>query len=73
MIKEKIVHMVENNSGKIIGSLIGLFLAIFILSIGFFKTMFIVALIVLGYAIGSKIDKRESLLEFLKTLLGIDR
>ncbi len=73
MIKEKIIAVFEKNSGKIIGSLIGLILAIFILTIGFFKTLFIASFIILGLFIGDKLDKRESLLELLRKLLGLDR
>ena len=73
MIKEKIIAVFEKNSGKIIGSLIGLILAIFILTIGFFKTLFIASFIILGLFIGDKLDKRESLLELLRKLLGLDK
>ena len=65
MIKEKLIIIFEKNSGKIIGSLIGLILAIFILKIGLFKTLFIVAFIIGGYLIGDRIDKKESLSQLM--------
>ncbi len=69
MIKEKLIIIFEKNSGKIIGSLIGLILAIFILKIGLFKTLFIVAFIIGGYFIGDRVDKKESLLQFINRIL----
>ncbi len=71
MIKENLIIIFKKNSGKIIGSLIGLVLAIFILIIGLFRTLFIVALTVVGYFIGNKIEKKESITDFLKEILEI--
>lgn len=73
MIKEKMILIFENNSGKIIGSLIGLILAIFILILGLFKTLLIVMLTGLGFFIGYKIDRGESVIEFVKKLSRINR
>ena len=73
MIKEKIMFMFEKNSGKIIGSLIGLILAILILIIGLLKTVFILTLVTLGYFIGTKVDRGEDLIEFAKKILNIKR
>lgn len=73
MIKEKIMFMFEKNSGKIIGSLIGLILAILILIIGLLKTVFILTLATLGYFIGTKVDRGEDLIEFAKKILNIKR
>ncbi len=73
MIKEKLIVIFENNSGKIIGSLIGLILAIFILILGLFKTLLVVMLTGVGCFIGYKIDRGESLIEFIKNLLQINR
>lgn len=73
MIKEKLIVIFENNSGKIIGSLIGLILAIFILTLGLFKTLLIVIFTGLGLFIGYKIDRGESLIEFVKDLSRINK
>ena len=71
MIREKLFVIFKQNSGKIIGSLIGLILAIFILIIGLFKTLFIVLLTVGGYFIGSKVEKGEDILKLIKKRLGL--
>lgn len=73
MIKEKLIIILEGNSGKIIGSLIGLILAIFILKIGLFKTLFIVAFIIGGYFIGNQLDKKESLSQLMNRILRFIR
>ena len=73
MIKEKLIIIFEKNSGKIIGSLIGLILAIFILKIGLFKTLFIVAFIIVGYFIGDRVDKKESLLQLINKILRLGK
>lgn len=73
MIKEKLILIFENNSGKIIGSLIGLILAIFILILGLFKTLLIVVLTGLGFFIGYKIDRGESVIELVRKLSRINR
>lgn len=71
MIKEKLFVIFKQNSGKIIGSLIGLILAIFILVIGFFKTLFIVLLTIAGYFVGDKVERKENLLELVKKKLRL--
>lgn len=69
MLKDKIFEIIVNNHGKVIGCFLGLILAVIILIIGFFRTIFICLLILAGYYIGSKIDNRESLNEILDRIL----
>lgn len=70
--KEKIsrlIQMLGNNKGKTVGTIIGFIIAIFILTIGFFKTLFIVICTGLGYYIGKKSDSQENLRDFLDRIL----
>jgi Small integral membrane protein len=69
MLKEFLLNIFSKNQGKIIGSLIGLVLAVFILLIGFFRTLLIALFIFAGYYIGKKIDNKEDLIEFLDRIL----
>lgn len=69
MLKEFLINVFSKNQGKIIGSLIGLILAILILIIGFFRTLVIVIFVFTGYYIGKKIDNKEDLVEFLDRIL----
>lgn len=69
MWKERLKEYYNNNKGKTIGFAIGLFFGIFVLLIGFFKTIFISLCAFLGYYIGKKIDNNESILELIERIL----
>ncbi|MCX7903959.1 MAG: DUF2273 domain-containing protein [Caloramator sp.] len=70
MWKEYIIDLFRNHTGKFVGSLLGLLFSIFVLVIGFFKTVFIVICIFFGYYIGKKIDNNENLLNVLQNILN---
>lgn len=57
------------HSGKISGVLIGFFIGLLILTIGFFQALFILICMILGYFIGKRIDDKEDLMEILDKLL----
>ncbi|MCS7201586.1 MAG: DUF2273 domain-containing protein [Dictyoglomus sp.] len=57
--------------GRIIGTIIGIILAISFLTIGFWKTLFWVSLTVLGFIFGSLFDNKESFYEFWDRLKEI--
>ncbi len=66
---DKLLDYTKHNTGKFMGTVIGLIIAIMMLLLGFFKTIFILLCASLGYVIGSKIDEGESLKSlFLKIL-----
>jgi uncharacterized membrane protein len=69
MQREKIIEILERHQGKIIGSLIGFLVSVVMLTIGFFKTLFITICIIIGYYFGKKIDNRESIAELLDRIL----
>lgn len=56
MDKQKILEFYLTHKIELIGAFAGLFFAIIILSIGIFKTIFILICISLGYFIGKKIS-----------------
>ena len=56
--------------GKIIFSVIFALIALLIVTVGFFKTVFVVVLAVLGYLVGRVIDDREFLKKFINNYLG---
>ncbi|HHU63173.1 MAG TPA: DUF2273 domain-containing protein [Clostridiales bacterium] len=60
---------ISNNKGKVIGVILGLVFAILVLSIGFFKSLFIALCVFIGYYIGNKFDKKEKFLDFLDKIL----
>ncbi len=69
MNKEQILEVFLKHYGKIIGISLGLLISILILTLGFIKTIFISLCIYIGYFLGSKIDKKENILELLDRIL----
>lgn len=69
MWKEILLDIFRNNRGKCIGAFIGLIIALSAISIGFFKTLFIVICILMGYYIGKKVDNKESIIEVIERIL----
>lgn len=67
---EKILEIYSNNKGKVSGVLLGLLFGILVISIGFFKTLFLSLCITLGYIIGKKIDNNEDLIYFIEKILN---
>lgn len=68
MLKEilyRILEYIKLNTGKTIGTLIGLLTSILILTIGIFKTLLILICCVIGYIIGKRIDDGENLIDIL--------
>jgi uncharacterized membrane protein len=68
-ILDNIVNILNTNRGKTIGGIIGFLIGIFILTVGFFKTLFIVLCICIGCYLGGKTDKMEALKHFLDKFL----
>lgn len=72
MIKDIFISMlnwINNNKKKFFGGLIGFILSVLILTIGFFKTLFIVLCTLIGYILGSQSYTKKSLLELLERIL----
>jgi uncharacterized membrane protein len=69
MWKEVLLEIFRNNRGKSIGAIIGFIVALSAITIGFFKTLFIVICILLGYFVGKKIDNKESIIEVIERIL----
>lgn len=72
MIKDifiSIIYWINNNKKRFFGGLIGFVLSVLILTIGFFKTLFIVLCTVIGYLLGNKSYTKKELLEMLERIL----
>jgi uncharacterized membrane protein len=69
MYKEMLLNIFQNNRAKCIGVLLGFLFAVSSLTVGFFKTLFIVICIILGYYVGKKIDNKESIIEVIERIL----
>lgn len=59
----------NNYRGRLLCSVVGLFIGVMVLWLGFFKALFLMICIGGGFFIGHKLDKKEDLLEWLDRLL----
>ena len=66
--KEFLMLSFEKHKGKTIGLLCGLIFGIFILSMGFWRGLFLTICIAVGYWIGKMYDKEEN---FLASLIAV--
>lgn len=66
---EKIfLFIIEEHRGKAIGILLGLVAGILVISYGFWRTLFIIFCIVLGYFIGKRLDDNQGLDHWLRQM-----
>lgn len=65
MWEQLLMEILNNHRGKLCGVLFGLFFAILVLIIGFWRTLFIACCITVGYIIGKRFDENGSLQEII--------
>jgi uncharacterized membrane protein len=58
----------EQHRGKAIGILLGLLASILFISYGFWRTIFIIVCIALGFFIGKEIDENKNFDQWLKQI-----
>ncbi len=66
----ELIRWIESNKGKAIGGIVGFIVAILVLTIGFFKTLFIIICIGLGIYIGSVNNKAEKIQRLIERLFS---
>lgn len=69
MLEDILQDIWNNYRGRLLCSLLGLFLGVMVLWLGFLQALFLLLCIILGFFIGYKLDKKEDLLEWLDRLL----
>jgi len=69
MDRDKIIAQIKAHKGGIAGILLGLLFGVLVLTIGFWKSIFLVLCICIGYWLGSSVDKKEKFLDFLDKIL----
>ncbi len=52
----EIMGILSRNWGKILGAVLGLIIGMIIVSFGFWKAIFLLVCLVLGYLVGSRLD-----------------
>ena len=65
----RFLEALGDRKGRTIGAIIGFIIAILVLIIGFFRTLFIVLCTWLGYYIGKKSDDRENFKDILSKII----
>lgn len=68
MLERLFTFIYEEHRAKAIGVVIGLLAAVLFLSFGFWRTLFIVICIVLGYIIGKRIDEDKNFEQWIKRI-----
>lgn len=69
MSKDKLNKFYKTHKGEIIGAGIGASFAIFVILVGFWKTIFIGLCTFIGYYIGRKYSNKDELIELLDRIL----
>ena len=58
----------QNHRGKLVGTLLGIFLGMAVLLFGFWKTLFVLLCGLIGLFIGFQIDRGDRPAEFIESL-----
>lgn len=69
VLKERLLELYSSHKGEIIGTTCGLIFALFVIFIGFWKTLFIGLCMFIGFYIGKKFSNKEDLFELLDRIL----
>lgn len=68
---DKLIEMIiTEHRGKVIGIVLGLLAAIMIITYGFWKSLFIIFCIVVGYVIGKRIDEHKNFSSLINKFLN---
>lgn len=67
---DEIVVWINNNRPKFLGGLLGFILSILILSIGLFRTLFILVLTTIGYILGSYNISKDDLKKIIERVFS---
>lgn len=59
----------ERHSGKIVGTTFGMVVGILIITVGFFRALFVLLCMMGGYQLGKRIDDKEDILAILDRIL----
>lgn len=68
MLEKILVYIIQEHRGKAIGILMGLTASILFISFGFWRSIFIIFCIVLGYFIGKRVDENKSFDSWIKQM-----
>jgi uncharacterized membrane protein len=64
-----ILDWINENPGSALGALLGFVFGILMFTIGFFKMMVLLLLVLIGYVVGKSWDKKVNLLDQIKDFI----
>ncbi len=67
--KEIFMSLWETHKARMVGVLVGLAIGVLFLTIGFWRTVFLLICMGVGYWVGQKIDHKEDLIEAINNYL----
>jgi uncharacterized membrane protein len=65
-----LTYILENHRGKAVGLLLGLLAGILVINYGFWKTIFIIFCIILGFIVGKAIDDNSGFEDWINRFRG---
>lgn len=70
MIKDDIKNFIKTHPARVGGSTLGFIIGLLFLVVGFFKTIFLLFCIFVGYYFGRRLDNDEDFFEVLSELIN---
>lgn len=69
MLEKIVLYLMEEHRGKTIGILLGLIASTLFIAYGFWRTLFVIVCILLGYFIGKEIDQNKGWDQWIQQFL----
>lgn len=57
---EQLLELILQHRGKVFGVFLGLLIAIIVICVGFWRALFVIFCVLLGYFIGKRIDENKN-------------
>lgn len=67
--KDIFLSLWATHKARILGVFFGLFIGVLFLTIGFWRALFLIICMIIGYLVGEKIDHKEDLIEAISKFL----
>jgi len=69
VVRDNLTALIKANKGRIIGIGIGLLFGILVLTVGFWRSIFLALCVAVGFGVGSLYDKDSKFRAFLERIL----
>ena len=65
-----LVWAIENHPGKLIGTSVGFFLGLLMVTLGFWRTLVLSLFVILGFVLGKRHDDHKNITAWLERILN---